>query len=244
MAPPHADTRRLVLRSALAASLSIGGTRLLPAAAVSAAAPAEELPAVVPLFLCGGAYCTGYQIDGQRFRAVLDTGSPFLLVDGLCDANEQSPWGCYRGQARPSSLGDTDELYGGQDVGVQWKRGTLAFDQLRVDEQLRLTAAVDDVVFGVVRDYVGKGGGGAVFLGLCKQRLPRIRPTLLEQTDIAALRFDFLKRRMELSRSALIGREDAVSASHRRTPSRSLSLIFCHRPGRNPRVALVLCPRP
>ena len=34
---------------------------------------------------------------------------------------------------------------------------------------------------------VGKGGGGAVFLGFVKRRLPRIRPTLLEQTDVAAL---------------------------------------------------------
>ena len=28
----------------------------------------EELPAVVPLYLCGGAYCLPYTIDGQPFR--------------------------------------------------------------------------------------------------------------------------------------------------------------------------------
>ena len=59
---------------------------------------------------------------------------------------------------------------------------------------------------GVVRSYVGKGGGGAVFLGLAKARLPRIRPTLLEQSQIAAMRFDFLQRRLELAPSALIPR--------------------------------------
>ena len=57
---------------------------------------------------------------------------------------------------------------------------------------------------GVVRSYVGKGG--AVFLGLAKARLPRIRPTLLEQSQIAAMRFDFLQRRLELAPSALIPR--------------------------------------
>ena len=161
--------------------------------------------------LCGGAYCAAYTIDGQRFRAVLDTGSPFLLVDGTCAAGEKSPWGCYRGQARPSGLGDTDELYGGEDVSVEWRRGSFIFEQIKVDDELRLTAAFPDAVFGVVRGYVGKGGGGAIFLGLCKQRLPRIRPSLLEQTDIASMRFDFYGRRLELSRSSLIpSSSDAV----------------------------------
>ena len=30
----------------------------------------------LPLSLCGGAYCLEYRLDGQRFRAVVDTGSP------------------------------------------------------------------------------------------------------------------------------------------------------------------------
>ena len=42
-------------------------------------------------------------------------------------------------------------------------------------------------------------GGGAVFLGLAKRRLPRIRPSFLEQTQVAALRFDFVRRTLELS---------------------------------------------
>ena len=189
--------RRLLWRSAAAAVAVCGGG--MSSIAV------DDGPAVVPLFLCGGAYCSGYSIDGQQFRAVLDTGSPFLLVDGTCAADDDnSRWGCYRGAAVPSGLGDTDELYGGEDVSVEWKRGDFAFKQARIDEQLRLTAAVPGAVFGVVRGYEGKGGGGAVFLGLCKQRLPRIRPTLLEQTDIAGLRFDFLGRRLELSRRPLI----------------------------------------
>ena len=44
-------------------------------------------------------------------------------------------------------------------------------------------------------------GGGAVFLGLAKRRLPRIRPSFLEQTQVAALRFDFVRRTLELSQA-------------------------------------------
>ena len=53
---------------------------------------------MLPLKRCGGAYCTEYSVDGQRFRAVVDTGSPFLLVDGSCDASTKGlgQWGCYK----------------------------------------------------------------------------------------------------------------------------------------------------
>jgi len=194
---------------------------VLPGAAVSL-----EPPAVIPLFLCGGAYCAAYAIDKQPFRAVVDTGSPFMLVDGTCSTGDVSKWGCYRGDGRDAGLADTDEIYGGSDVGVEWRRGDFRFVQARVDEQQRfvaertdaavprplpLSANVPNAIFGIVRKEVGKGGGGAVFLGLAKRRLPRIRPTLLEQTGIASLRFDFVRRRMELARVPRIpSSEDAL----------------------------------
>jgi len=194
-----------------------------PAVVLLGAAVPPEPPAVVPLFLCGGAYCAAYEIDKQPFRAVVDTGSPFMLVDGTCGTGDASKWGCYRGNGRDAGLTDTDEIYGGSDVGVEWRRGDFRFVQARVDEQQRfvaertdavsprplpLSANVPNAVFGIVRKEVDKGGGGAVFLGLAKRRLPRIRPTLLEQTGIASLRFDFVKRRMELSRVPLIPPSD------------------------------------
>ena len=70
--------RRPLLRSAVlsAATLPLGWDGSISGAALS--------PPVVhlPLSLCGGAYCVRYELDGQPFRAVVDTGSPFLLVDG------------------------------------------------------------------------------------------------------------------------------------------------------------------
>ena len=71
---------------------------------------------VLPLALCGGAYCVEYSVDGQRFRAVADTGSPFLLVDGTCGGpgyRGESPWGCYRGDGLSAGLEDTTERFGG-----------------------------------------------------------------------------------------------------------------------------------
>ena len=88
--------------------------------------------------------------------------------------------------------------------GAEWREGDVVLGSW--DARSGPNLAARDVVFGVVRSYVGKGGGGAVFLGLAKRRLPRIRPTLLEQTDVASLRFDFVRRRMELSRTPLIPR--------------------------------------
>ena len=201
--------RRAALIAASTAALSpIIGPAGRPAAVAIVplgAAVLPELPAVVPLFLCGSAYCAAYELDKQPFRVVIDTGSPFMLVDGTCGTGDDaSKWGCYRGTGRDAGLTDTDEIYGGSDVGVEWRRGDFRFMQARIDEEPRLVAERRNAVFGIVRKEVDKGGGGAVFLGLAKRRLPRIRPTLLEQTDIASLRFNFVKRRMELSRVPLI----------------------------------------
>ena len=108
--------------------------------------PPPEPPAVVPLFLCGGAYCAAYELDKQPFRAVVDTGSPFMLVDGTCGTGDASKWGCYRGNGRDAGLTDTDEIYGGSDVGVEWRRGDFRFVQARVDEQQRFVAERTDAV--------------------------------------------------------------------------------------------------
>ena len=134
-----------------------------------APAPLLPPPAVVPLELCGGAYCVNYTIDRQLFRAVVDTGSPFVLVDGTCTEELDGPraktlWGCYRGTGRPSGLAPTDELFGGMDVGTEWKRGELALGAAVrptregwVTDGPSLVATVPDATFGIVRSTVDKG---------------------------------------------------------------------------------------
>ena len=142
-------------------------------------------------------------MDQQRFRAVIDTGSPFLLVDGFSTCSRER-WGCYRDDGGVK-LGDySTEQYGGQDIDVEWRRGSLQLAGYKSDRDAtnnlgfrRLgaragfwtspdssaLALIEPINFGVIRGYTGRGGSGAVYLGLAKARLPRIRPTFLEQTQ-------------------------------------------------------------
>ena len=155
-----------------------------------------------------------YAVDGQRFRAVVDTGSPYLIVDATCVAGTQGQWGCYYGEGRASELPDSGLSFAGQDVGVQWRRGAFALtlEPRTADPPTGEVLTVEDAVFGKVRSYQGKGGSGAIFFGLVKDRGRSLRqPTLLEQTDIQSLSFDFRQRRMSLSRGPLIpNSSDAV----------------------------------
>ena len=221
-----------------------------------------------------GTWCTTYQVDGEKFRAVVDTGSPFLLVAGTADcANPDldrttgrggltlgTKWGCYRlgGPTRyngvQGSLNDmSEERYGGQvrhctfnfiaphpiptrsvtfrpgsqatnqpsplllplgplfsfihprpphctelqDSLVEWRRG---FVKMGSRKNRGNSLEYEPIIFGVVRTYVARGGGGAIYLGLVKDRQPRIRPTFLEQTDVEALRFDFTENQNQGSK--------------------------------------------
>ena len=75
--------------------------------------------------VCPTAFCTEYYIDGQRFRAVVDTGSPFLMVDGYFDSRGTSS-GVFLNDEQSVPLNDmSGEMYGGQDVDVEWRRGSL-----------------------------------------------------------------------------------------------------------------------
>ena len=215
-------TRHALIRAvaALTPVVNIGPT-------VSPVHAAAVLPSVeVPLSLCGGAYCLGYSIEGQQFRAIVDTGSPFLLADGTCTARTGSPellqgrWGCYRGEAREAAgLSDSELSFAGQNVLVQWRRGAFALETTEASPPLRVANAT----FGVVRGSQRTSGSAdeAIFLGLVKERGPRLGryPTLLEQTSVASMRFNFLMRRMLLSAAPLIdAQSDAVRILDLRPP--------------------------
>ena len=90
------------------------------------------------------------------------------------------PSGAYTKRARARSV-------------AEWRRGSLRFGGPGT-EALSFTP----VNFGVVWSSVGTGGTQAIYLGLAKDRQPRVRPTLLEQTDIQSLVFDFVKKRLTL----------------------------------------------
>jgi len=185
----------------------------------------------LPLYCMGSAFCTEYYIDGQRFRAVVDTGSPFLLVDGSVTSTFER-WGRFLGDDVSVPLGDfSGEAFGGQDVDVEWRRGSLRlagylnarvaarnlWDRVRGARAGAWTtpsasdAIFEPINFGVVRRYEGRMGGGAIYLGLAKDRGKRMRPTFLEQTDIQSLQFDFIRRTLTLARRPMLGpRADAI----------------------------------
>ena len=200
-------TRGLVLR-AMAAIAS-----MLPAQSPAAnRSPKDrECSAILPMERCGGGFCVPYMVDRQELRAVVDTGSPFLLVDGTCQRNGR--FGCFTDEQFSVSLGDrSTEGFAGQEVQVDWRRGEWSIGGGGVERSGRFTGLrFSPINFGVVRGSIGSGGTQAIYLGLIKDRQPRVRPTLLEQTDIRTLDFDFPRRTLTVSRCAsLTPKDDAV----------------------------------
>lgn len=188
--------RQVVSRAVLASSACIG----LPHETRALSPPtgrARRPPGVVsiPLTDCGGSYCTVFRVDGNPFRAVVDTGSPFITVAGSCTRR----WGCYSGQGAPSGLADTFERFAGREGGVQWRRGSVGLGE-------RGKAWQEDMTFGVLSDeLVGRPGG--VFLGLVKREAEGIRPTFLSQTPFQSFRIDLRRRdapRLDMSAAPLV----------------------------------------
>jgi hypothetical protein len=194
---------RRLPRKAVLRLLAVASTCLVGREAAQAVVLPRRDVTFLPLKQCGGAYCTEYFVEGQRFRAVADTGSPFLLVPGPDGAGACAfaRWGCLSTPGASVAMGDASlEGFGGQDMGIEWRRGTLSIGEF----------AFAPVNSGVVRSSVGLGGTQAIYLGLVRDRQPRVRPTLLEQTDVRALQFDFPRERMILARRPLLSRQDAI----------------------------------
>lgn len=171
---------------------------LLPAvaAALQVSAPPGATAAIAnglvaegvdePLAYCGGGFCASFSVDGRRFRGVIDTGSPFLLVSTCTDASRSgrcvpycSAWGCTTpADGKPSGLTDTDEVFAAGSAHVAWRRGSFGIGG----------AAAGEVIYGAMLEVESYGGnGGGAFLGLVRDKASRIRPTFLGQTDYLTL---------------------------------------------------------
>ena len=145
--------------------------------------PAQTI--TLPLSKVGGAYFVYYRVDSALFRAVLDTGSPFLMIPGSCSQNTRAKTGCYRQQGVPSGLKTTFEQFDGFEGEVEWRRAPFSF----VNATGSMIVSSPTVVFGVADDDVMSGPGG-VFFGLVKETDARIRPSFLGQTDITSFIID------------------------------------------------------
>jgi hypothetical protein len=182
---------------------------------------------VLPLKEYGGSYCVQYLIDNRGpFRAVVDTGSPFLTVAGSCTER----WGCFQAwlHGTPTLYSDTVEVYAAKEGPVTWRQGLISFvnatdeagqewratdyalwqraaNKAQIAFRVRGQVGNTPLVFGVLSDSLVARPGG-VFLGLIKERERDIRPTFLGQTDFVAWSMDLASRSktLRLSRAPLL----------------------------------------
>ena len=210
--------RRPVLSAAQPASAYMRLTRssLLAAAAASVApslAPGETAAAPVassssislPLErMGGGVLTTGAFIDGERFRLIVDTGSPYLVVPLEEKCAAQSPrlsyYGCASpGRFRAAGFPPTSEQYGALPGRVRWLKGGVRFGDAQPEREYA-------AVFGAADRAVMSQSGGAL-LGLIRQvstqpgsTIPRedLRPTALAQLGVSSFSLDAPRRRLAL----------------------------------------------
>ena len=172
----------------------------------------------IPMTFDGASFVVDYYIGEASVRGVVDTGSPFITIQG---GNGSENWGFVtKSDIRPSPYGETYEVYGLQvDSSTVWCLGDLRFTTSR-DFATTTTVksnvkywGLREMVLGVVNGSMANVGGSinganASFVGLTKYRQDWIRPTFLEQTDVSSFSMNFEKETLTLSRKNLIDKEN------------------------------------
>ena len=165
----------------------------------------ESSQLVVPLRYVPAlsAYVVSYTVGGSKFGAIVDTGSPFLLVPSYCD---ESKWGCYKPSAsRPAAgLEPTYERFDSNEGMVEWRNAPFSFVVGEPDGSTRSIDTASDsllsfhggqslfpqsMTFGVLSESLMDGPGG-IFLGLVRDTDARIRPSFLGQSLVSAFSVD------------------------------------------------------
>lgn len=182
----------------------------------------------VPLTFTGQELLVSYQVGGSTFRAVLDTGSPFLMIPGSCGRNTVAKSGCYLGQGKPvPGLGNTIEIFDGFEGEVEWRQAPFAFvdavtaplepgavgpdlvfDKFRRRDVETSTGSDGEdgepehlVIFGVASESIMAGPGG-VFFGMIRDTDARIRPSFLSQSNVRSFQVDLKSRPRTLTMSS------------------------------------------
>lgn len=187
--------------------------------------PLEYIPAL-------SAYVVHYNLFGERFGAILDTGSPFLTAPATCRYVyfEQSlfyqifssficcifltlstlskwsykyKWGCYHPERTyDSGLSNTIEGFDNNQGLVVWRNAEFTFD-----EQLQQPK---NLTFGVFGPELLDGPGG-VFFGLIKHTDSWIRPSFLGQTGYSSFTVDLRQKpQLVLSKESMIDGDDYI----------------------------------
>ena len=168
----------------------------------------------IPMTYDGASFVLDYYIGDASVRGVVDTGSPFITIQG---GNGSENWGFVtQNDIRPSPYGETYEVYGLQvDSSTVWCLGDLRFTTGLIDDSRSRSRDwnLREMVLGVVNGSMANVGGSinganASFVGLTKYRQDWIRPTFLEQTDVSSFSMNFEKETLTLSRKNLIDRRN------------------------------------
>ena len=188
----------------------------------------------IPLAFTGQELLVAYKVDGSTFKAVLDTGSPFLMIPGSCGINTRQKSGCYQNQGRPvPQLTPTIEIFDGFQGEVNWRSAPFEFWDVNNNDSIpaasvptreteqRQQASHDEnlvakkqVVFGVASEAI-MGGPGGVFFGMIRDTDARIRPSFLGQTDVRAFRVNLATR----PRTLTLSNRDLIAGSIGSDPS-------------------------
>ena len=157
----------------------------------------------IPMIWDGSTFVADYKIGDASVRGVIDTGSPFLTIQGGEGSKE---WGFLtQMDVRPSPFDETYEVYGLQiDSSTTWCLG-----DVNIVESDRKQWMMNEVILGVTNNSIANKNGSsnaahASFIGLSKFRQDWIRPTFLEQTDVKSFKMDFVNETLTLSRKNLI----------------------------------------
>jgi hypothetical protein len=149
------------------------------------------------------AYTISYTVGNSKFGAIIDTGSPFLVVPQT-SCRPDYPWGCFRpNESRPATgLKPTRERFDGNEGWVEWREGEFSFNELMITTSASLAATSSlallfpqssSMTFGVISESLMDGPGG-VFLGLVKDTDSWIRPSFLGQSNVSAFSVDLRQR--------------------------------------------------
>ena len=153
------------------------------------------------------AYTVSYRVGGARIEAIVDTGSPFLLVpkpsESTCSPSYE--WGCLRDEGSPvPGLTRTVERFDGNMGYVDWRNSIFSFDRTlndkatAINDVYPLTSSnadqsalfpVQNLTYGILSESLMDGTGG-IFLGLVKYTDKRIRPSFLSQSNVEAFSID------------------------------------------------------
>ena len=145
------------------------------------------------------AYVIHYYLFGERFTAIVDSGSPFLTVPSTC-----KQWGCYRPELTyESGYSNTIEGFDNSVGPVVWRKAEFAFDSNIVFPET--------LTFGVLGQDLLDGPGG-VFFGLVKETDSWIRPSFLGQTGYNSFKVDLRHQspQLVLSKQSMITDDDYV----------------------------------